>query len=164
MTRDEFIQETIKMKGSIIHNVSLNEYHLNYIIAKYINQDKLFFGLSLMNKLNFATRIEIFKEILNQTDNDYNSRFPNLLKHLNELQSIRNVFAHSMSQVPKYDVYNENCDFDLIKTDKFFASDFSRTKYNKEIHINYLKKLKEILDDLLMISKLEEDSGIKLNR
>ena len=164
MTRDEFIQETIKMKGSIIHNVSLNEYHLNYIIAKYINHNKLLFGLALMNKLNFATRIEIFKEILNQTDNDYNSRFPNLLKNLNELQSIRNVFAHSMSQVPEYDIYDENCDFDLIKTDKFFASDFSRTKYNRQIHVNYLKKLKEILDELLMISKVEEDSGIKINR
>lgn len=164
MKRIEFIKETIRMKGEIIHQVSLNEYHFNYIIAYYMNPNKLYFGLALMNKLNFNTRIEIFKEILKEKDVDYLKTYPKLLKNLNDLQKIRNVFAHSLSQVPQYDNYEHDSDFDLIKTDKYFASDFTRQKYNQKIHSKYLLKFEETLDDLLKISKLEEISGQKVYR
>lgn len=162
MDRKSYIRETIRMKGEIIHHVSLNEYHLNYIIAKYINPNKLLFGLALMNKLNFATRISIFKEILNQKDVHYLTLYPSLLKRLNDLQEIRNIFAHSMSQIPHFESYESEMDFDfyLIKTDKFFAADFSKTKYNAIVHKKYLEQLKEILDALLKISNIEGDAGI----
>lgn len=157
MTREEFLHEVIRMKGEIIHYVSLNEYQMNFILADYLNsdEDKILFGMAIMNKLNFNNRIDIFKHFLNKKNNDFRTKYPDLLKNINEMQTIRNKFAHSMNQVPHKENFNIDDEFFILKTDKFDATDFARTTYNSTQHKFNLAILKKTLVELVEISGLK---------
>ena len=160
MTSNEYRNNAMQMKGEVIDQLSVLEYLITFIICRHMSKDNLQFGMKVLNKLNFNTKIELFKDVMKEKGIDSNTNYPNLAKHISKMQSVRNNFAHSIIEIEHKQSYKLMDKFTL-KTARF-AEDKKETKitYSYAEHSRMLILLSHTMTDLTNISSI---NSFKIN-
>jgi hypothetical protein len=152
MTESEFRKRAMQMKGEVIDNMAMLEHLISFLLADYMSKKNLMFGMAVLNKLNFNAKIEMFKFLLEQKNVDLKTRHPKLLKEINDMQILRNKFAHSTIKIDHKEVFDANDSFYMMDSYKFDSKPLQRTTYNVIEHSKNLMKVHLTLNILTVIS------------
>ena len=159
MTRKDFLNKAILIKGEIINYCNIIEFLTNYYLSSNVIMKNTFFGMAVINKLNFNDKIKILKAILSENENDYLRKYPDLISNINTIQQLRNKFAHSIFSIEQAEDYSKLDRFTMMKTEKFDANDFEKTEYKISSHHKNVDIFMNVIKEVCEIAELSTDIG-----
>lgn len=97
----EIIKSAIQVRGFIIHNLTYLERCIDEAIAAHFCKDHKLREQMLelvisANGMNFKSKREILKSIIEKNYSDIDDKYPTLFTHVKEISEERNIFAHRL--------------------------------------------------------------------
>jgi len=95
---DEFLAETAPLIGYVVHSFNTLEDLLNESICNLINDRSDSIGLQVIYKMNYSTKIDLFKRLLQELQNMADKKikiFDKLFENLTTAGNLRNQVVHA---------------------------------------------------------------------
>ena len=95
---DEFLEQTAPLIGFIVHSFNTLEDCLNEAICNLINDRSDMHGLLVIHKMNYASKVDLFRRFLLEMQNDCDKEIPKLDKLFENLKTagnLRNQVVHA---------------------------------------------------------------------
>src|SRR5215203_2561365 len=146
-----FLEKTAPLIGQIVHRFNTLEECLNLEICQWLNSRTDRFGLIVLHKLNFSSKVDLLKRFCITYENDCNVELPTLKKlisNLYEAGRLRNAVVHAEW---------ENTDFEGYT---HVNIKFNRDGFKQE-YIQFtedsLKSIIKLINDTLNLFDLADD-------
>lgn len=148
---EKFLEKTAPLIGQIVYRFNTLEECLNLEICQWLNNRTDTFGLIVLHKLNFSSKVELLKRFCITYENDCNIKLPTfkkLIENLHKAGRLRNAVVHAEWENTDFEGYTHvNIKFnrDGFKQEYIQFTEDSLKLIIK--HINDTLKLFDLVDD-----------------